>query len=176
MVKPNTVPTAIAGRDGSVSVKLQGLGRRFRECRPAIRIFARDGMSSNLALVVPTGPTWPTVPSAWGISAWPSVHSVPQLCSKIEMSWQETDNARSPQPSRSGWSFGLWEPVTGNRPRREGRSPKQIGRKGLSNKRRIVGGKLCLLLNHLGLIVDWDCDTANVYDGSACSTSGRRRC
>lgn len=39
-------------------------------------------------------------------------------------------------------------------PRREGRSPKQIGKKGLSNKRRIVGGKLCLLLNHLGLIVD----------------------
>ena len=35
-------------------------------------------------------------------------------------------------------------------PRREGRSPKQIGRKGLSNKRWIVGGKLCLLLNHLG--------------------------
>ena len=51
-------------------------------------------------------------------------------------------------------------------PRREGRSPKQIGRKGLSNKRWIVGGKLCLLLNHLGLVVDWDCDTANVYDGS----------
>jgi len=52
-------------------------------------------------------------------------------------------------------------------PRREGRSPKQIGRKGLSNKRWIVGGKLCLLLNHLGLVVGWDCDTANVYDGSA---------
>lgn len=51
-------------------------------------------------------------------------------------------------------------------PRRKGRSPKQIGRKGLSNKRWIVGGKLCLLLNHLGVIVDWDCDTANVYDGS----------
>jgi len=52
-------------------------------------------------------------------------------------------------------------------PRREGRSEKQIGRKGISNQRWIVGGKLCLLLNHLGLIVDWDCDTANVYDGSA---------
>ena len=52
-------------------------------------------------------------------------------------------------------------------PRREGRSPKQIGKKGLSNKRWIVGGKLCLLLNHLGLIVAWDVDTANVYDGSA---------
>lgn len=52
-------------------------------------------------------------------------------------------------------------------PRREGRSKQQIGRKGLSNKRWIVGGKLCLVLNHVGLIVDWDVDTANVYDGSA---------
>ena len=52
-------------------------------------------------------------------------------------------------------------------PRREGRSQKQIGKKGLSNKRWIVGGKLCLLLNHLGLVVDWDVDTANVYEGSA---------
>jgi hypothetical protein len=52
-------------------------------------------------------------------------------------------------------------------PRREGRSPQQIGRKGKSNGRWIVGGKLCLLQNHLGLIIAWDCDTANVYDGSA---------
>ena len=50
-------------------------------------------------------------------------------------------------------------------PRREGRTSAQIGRKGISNQRWIVGGKLCLLLNHLGLVVDWDCDTANVYDG-----------
>lgn len=59
-------------------------------------------------------------------------------------------------------------------PRREGRSPKQIGKKGLSNQRWIVGGKLCLLLNHLGLIVAWDVDTANVYDGSAFNTWSRR--
>jgi len=52
-------------------------------------------------------------------------------------------------------------------PRREGRSERQIGRKGKSNWRWIVGGKLCLLLNHLGLVVDWACATANVYDGSA---------
>ena len=38
-------------------------------------------------------------------------------------------------------------------PIREGRSPQQIGRKGLSNHRGIVGGKLCLLLNQWGLIV-----------------------
>jgi Transposase DDE domain len=52
-------------------------------------------------------------------------------------------------------------------PRREGRSPEQIGKKGLSNKRWIVGVKLCFILNHVGLIVDWDVDTANVYDGTA---------
>jgi hypothetical protein len=52
-------------------------------------------------------------------------------------------------------------------PRREGRSEQQIGRKGLSNRRWIVGGKVCLLLNHVGLIVAWACDTANVYDGTA---------
>jgi hypothetical protein len=52
-------------------------------------------------------------------------------------------------------------------PRREGRSEQQIGKKGKSNSRWIVGGKLCFLLNQLGLVVDWACDTANVYDGSA---------
>ncbi len=52
-------------------------------------------------------------------------------------------------------------------PRREGRSEGQVGKKGISNHRWIVGGKLCILVNHLGLIVDWDCDTATVYDGSS---------
>lgn len=49
-------------------------------------------------------------------------------------------------------------------PIREGRSPSQIGKKGLSNHRWIVGGKLCLLLNQWGLVVAWACDTANVSD------------
>ncbi len=49
-------------------------------------------------------------------------------------------------------------------PRREGRSPAQIGKKGLSNQRWIVGGKLSFILNHLGLVVAWACDTANVHD------------
>jgi hypothetical protein len=49
-------------------------------------------------------------------------------------------------------------------PIREGRSQKQIGKKGLSNKRWIVGGKLCLLLNKFGLIVKWAFGTANQYD------------
>lgn len=52
-------------------------------------------------------------------------------------------------------------------PRREGRSEKQLGKKGVSNQRWIVGGKLCFVLDHLGRIVDWECDTANVYDGTA---------
>src|SRR5215813_10705387 len=51
-------------------------------------------------------------------------------------------------------------------PIREGRSPQQIGRKGLSNHRWIVGGKLCLLVNQWGLIVGWACDTANVADNT----------
>ena len=52
-------------------------------------------------------------------------------------------------------------------PRRERRSGSQIGKKGLSNRRWIVGGKLCFVFDHLGQIDNWDCDTANVYDGSA---------
>jgi len=49
-------------------------------------------------------------------------------------------------------------------PMREGRTPHQIGKKGKSNYRWIVGGKLCLVLNHLGLVSAWDCDAANVHD------------
>lgn len=49
-------------------------------------------------------------------------------------------------------------------PAREGRSPKQLGKKGYSNYRWIVGAKLCLLVNHLGRIVAWDCATANTHD------------
>ena len=51
-------------------------------------------------------------------------------------------------------------------PIREGRSPQQIGRKGVSNHRWIVGGKLCLLLNQYGLVVGWACATANVADNT----------
>src|SRR5918912_3761574 len=49
-------------------------------------------------------------------------------------------------------------------PMREGWSPVQIGKKGQSNHRWIVGGKLCFILNQWGLICAWDCATANVYD------------
>ena len=51
-------------------------------------------------------------------------------------------------------------------PIREGRSPQQIGRKGLSNHRWIVGGKLCLVVNQYGLVVAWDCATAHVADNT----------
>ncbi len=51
-------------------------------------------------------------------------------------------------------------------PMREGRSPQQIGRQGLSHHRWMVGGKLGLLLNQWGLIVGWACDTANVAENT----------
>ncbi len=51
-------------------------------------------------------------------------------------------------------------------PVREGRSAAQIGKKGLSHRRWIVGGKLCLVLDQFGLVAGWDCDTANVYDAT----------
>jgi len=49
-------------------------------------------------------------------------------------------------------------------PRREGRSDKQIGKKGKSNQRWIIGAKLAPLLNQQALVVDWQSATANVHD------------
>jgi hypothetical protein len=49
-------------------------------------------------------------------------------------------------------------------PMREGRSAQQIGRKGKSNGRWIVGVKLAYIVNQHGLIVAWDSAPANVYD------------
>jgi hypothetical protein len=51
-------------------------------------------------------------------------------------------------------------------PIREGRSPQQLGRKGKSNHRWIVGGQLCLLLNHLGLVGAWDWAGPNAPDSA----------
>jgi hypothetical protein len=49
-------------------------------------------------------------------------------------------------------------------PIREGRSPHQIGKKGKSNWRWIIGLKLCWLVNDAGQVVGWTWDTANVHD------------
>jgi hypothetical protein len=49
-------------------------------------------------------------------------------------------------------------------PMREGRSRQQIGRKGKSNHRWIVGVKLAYIVNQRGLVVAWDSAPANVYD------------
>lgn len=49
-------------------------------------------------------------------------------------------------------------------PRREGRSPMQLGAKGTSNLRWIVGAKVAVVLNHLGLVCAWDCNLASVSD------------
>ena len=49
-------------------------------------------------------------------------------------------------------------------PIREKRTPHQLGKKGKSNHRWIVGIKLMVLLNQWGLVVDWDWHTANQHD------------
>lgn len=49
-------------------------------------------------------------------------------------------------------------------PRREGRSRAQLGSKGTSNWRWIVGAKVGFVLNHLGLVCAWDCNQAHVAD------------
>jgi hypothetical protein len=51
-------------------------------------------------------------------------------------------------------------------PRREDRADGQIGGKGLSNHRWIVGAKLAYLVNQYGLIVAWDYASANVADNA----------
>lgn len=61
-------------------------------------------------------------------------------------------------------SYGveLLHPYRAQRPPRPGR----LGRKGLSNHRWIVGGKLGVVLNTWGLICAWGADTANVHDSA----------
>ncbi len=49
-------------------------------------------------------------------------------------------------------------------PIREKRAKKPLGKKGKSNRRWIVGLKLCWLLNGRGEVVDWAWNTANVHD------------
>jgi len=49
-------------------------------------------------------------------------------------------------------------------PRREGRSPHQLGKKGRSNGRWIVGIKIAWLVTDHGAVVDWSWDTANEPD------------
>ena len=58
-------------------------------------------------------------------------------------------------------------------PVREGRSPRQIGKKGKSNRRWIVGVKLAVVLNGKGLVAAWDCATANVHDSAFRPLVGR---
>jgi hypothetical protein len=49
-------------------------------------------------------------------------------------------------------------------PVREGRAQTPLGKKGKSNRRWIVGIKLCWLVNDAGQVVAWDWNTANVHD------------
>jgi hypothetical protein len=54
--------------------------------------------------------------------------------------------------------------IAWSHPIRAGRSPQQLGRKGVSTHRGLVGGKLCLLWNQYGLIVVWAWAAAHVAD------------
>lgn len=49
-------------------------------------------------------------------------------------------------------------------PVREGRAQTALGKKGKSNRRWIVGIKLCWLVNDRGEVVAWDWNTANTHD------------
>ncbi len=49
-------------------------------------------------------------------------------------------------------------------PRREGRSDQQIGKKGISNGRWIVGIKLAWLISHRGEVISWAWDSADAPD------------
>ena len=51
-------------------------------------------------------------------------------------------------------------------PWREDRADQQIGRKGRSNHRWIVGAKLAYLVNQYGLVVAWDYAAANAPDNA----------
>ena len=61
-------------------------------------------------------------------------------------------------------------------PIREGRSPAQIGRKGLSNHRWIAGVKLCLLVNRRGEVVGsgWACRPTPTIPGFTRSSSSSK--
>lgn len=49
-------------------------------------------------------------------------------------------------------------------PRREGRRPQHVGKKGISNGRWIIGVNVGWLIKNAGKIVMWPWDTANVSD------------
>lgn len=49
-------------------------------------------------------------------------------------------------------------------PAREAREVRRFARKGKSNRRWIIGGKLGLVLNKWGLVCGWDASTANTSD------------
>lgn len=49
-------------------------------------------------------------------------------------------------------------------PIHEGRSEQQIGKKGKSNRRWIVGVKMCWIINQDGGVVNWQWATANACD------------
>src|SRR5712671_126337 len=138
----------------------------------------------------------PAIPKHPGAHLWPSevgtlglLHALKGVGNRAFYRWLTRDSRalfpRLPERTRllrllkthQDWTQAFWavptvlgvidtDGIELIHPRREGRSPQQIGRKGVSNHRWMVGGKLCLLLNQWGLVVGWACATANVADNA----------
>ncbi len=133
---------------------------------PLARLWPREVVTLGLLFAlkgVGTRAFYRWVSRAWR-SLFPAVPERPRLLRLFALHRQWTEEFLA-NPSVLGVveSYGseLLHPL------REGRSAHQIGRKGKSNPRWLVGGKLGLLLNHLGLVVAWDCAGANAPD-TAC--------
>ena len=94
--------------------------------------------------------------------AWfPRLVSRPRLFRLFATHTDWTDRFRA-EPTTLGvvdsYGIELIHPV------RHGRAQQSIGQKGRSNHRWIVGGKLCMIVNQWGRIVNWDWHTAKVHD------------
>lgn len=97
------------------------------------------------------------------LSLFPHLPDRTRLFRLLETHWEWTHRFLA-EPTILGvadtYGIELLHPI------REGRSEQQIGKKGLSNHRWIVGGKLAFMLNQEGRVVDWVCATANVHDST----------
>jgi hypothetical protein len=114
--------------------------------------------------------------SRWGLGCRRAIGSKQARCRAVSGTLGETagDGARAVgirNSFRENWAlFSSYDTMPPSirilLPSTTSRSPRQIGRKGLSNHRWMVGGKLCLLLNQYGLVAAWTYTTPNVADNT----------
>lgn len=92
---------------------------------------------------------------------FPNLPSLSRLLRVLEKYEVYTDQLLvEPEPESIIDSYGI-ELI---HPIRENRSEKQVGKKGLSNHRWLVGVKLCWLITPGGQVIDWGWETANQHD------------